>query len=181
MIKPTSLRQHLTAAVPELASAPDKLSVVIQSGSVACGGEPGLSFEYAYTLQLVVLDYAGSADALVLPILVWLRTHQPGVFDGYDRSSRALRIEVDYNNGQTVDLVIELDLTERVIVTPSSKAGATGFYVSHPPEPLREGLLATGERWTFWLKGQADELLADFTFDPLTFEQAPRLPAIDPS
>lgn len=174
MYKPASLRRHLTAAVPELARAPDKLSLLVKSGRVACAGSASLSFEYRYTLQLVVLDYAGEADAIVLPTLVWMRTHQPEYFDNPQQRDANFLFEAEYNNATTIDLLIELQLTERVRVQPvGADATAPGrFQIEHLGEPPHPGKIETAERWSFWFK---DDLLAEWDYDPRTFDHAPRM------
>ncbi|WP_043944206.1 phage tail protein, partial [Ralstonia solanacearum] len=37
-------------------------------------GARSLSFEYQYTLTLIVTDYPDSSDTIVVPVLAWLRT-----------------------------------------------------------------------------------------------------------
>lgn len=174
MYKPASLRRHLSAAVPELARDPDKLSLLVKSGRVACAGSASLSFEYRYTLQLVVLDYAGAADAIVLPTLVWMRTHQPEYFDNLQQRDADFRFEAEYNNSTTIDLLLELQLTERVRVQPAgADATAPGrFQIDHLGEPLHPGKIEATERWSFWVK---DDLLAEWTYDPREFDHAPRM------
>ena len=174
MYKPASLRRHLSAAVPELARDPDKLSLLVKSGHIACAGSASLSFEYRYTLQLVVLDYAGAADAIVLPTLVWMRTHQPEYFDNPQQRDADFRFEAEYNNATTIDLLIELQLTERVRVQPvGADATAPGrFQIEHLGEPPHPGKIETAERWSFWFK---DDLLAEWDYDPRTFDHAPRM------
>lgn len=173
MYKPASLRRHLNAAVPELARDPDKLSLLVKSGRVACAGSASLSFEYRYTLQLVVLDYAGAADAIVLPTLVWMRTHQPEYFDNPQQRDADFRFQAEYNNAATIDLLIELQLTERVRVQPlGTDATAPGrFQIDHLGEPAHPGKIQTAEHWSFWLQ---DQQLAAWSYDPREFDHAPR-------
>ncbi|MCF5922874.1 phage tail protein, partial [Xanthomonas perforans] len=54
MIKPASLRAHLVAALPDLARDADRLLVFIDAGSLVSTVQPGLSFEYQYTLNLIL-------------------------------------------------------------------------------------------------------------------------------
>lgn len=177
MYKAHSLRAHLGATVPDLKRDPDKLSILVKDGRVVCAGEASLSFEYAFTLQIIVLDYAGHADAITLPILVWMRTHQPEYFDNPAQRDKAFRFEAEYNNAKTIDLAIELDLTERVRVSHAdiSDTLPPGRYnVSHLPEPNRPGTLDPVEHWEFWLR---DQMLAEWTWNPLELDQAPWLEA----
>jgi len=174
MYKPASLRRHLSAAVPELARDPDKLSLLVKAGRVACAGSTSLSFEYRYTLQLVVLDYAGAADAIVLPTLVWMRTHQSEYFDNPQQRDTDFRFEAEYNNATTIDLIIELQLTERVRVQPigTSPTAPGRFQIDHLGEPLRPGKIETTEHWSFFIK---DDLVAEWDFDPRELDHAPRM------
>lgn len=178
MYKAQSLRKHLAATVPDFKRSPDKLAILVKNGKVIAAGESSMSFEYAATVQIMVLDYAGTPDAVMLPVLVWLRTHQPEYFENPTLRGQAFRFEVDINDGKTIDIAIELDLTERVIVTPKDPASnpAPGAYaVQHLGEPPRtSGLSGTDESWEFWLR---DELLAAWNYTPAEFDQAPRLTA----
>ena len=162
MLKPGSLRAHLTAAVPSLATNPHNLLVVARGGRTQTTGTGSLSFEYAYTLQMIVLDYAGHADAVMVPLLAWLKRHQPELMDNPERREKAIRFEVEYLTPQTIDLSIEVDITERVLVRPR-EGTAGGLNVIHVPEPPHPGNIEQHEHWTLWLK---DELLAEWDHDP---------------
>lgn len=162
MLKPGSLRAHLTAALPELARDPERLVVLARAGRIITTGTAALSFEYAYTLQMIVLDYAGHADAVMVPLLAWLKRHQPELMDNPDRREKAVRFEVEYLTPQTIDLSIEMDLTERVLVRPREGTPG-GLNVIHVPEPPHPGNIEQREHWTLWLK---DELLAEWDHDP---------------
>lgn len=177
MYKAKSLRAHLTATVPDLKRSPEKLAVVVKNGKVIAAGEASLSFEYAATVQIIVLDYAGAPDAIMLPILVWMRTHQTEYFDNPALREKSFRFEVDINDGKTIDLSIELDITERVAVrpkTPGDNPAPGAFNVEHIGEPVRTGTLETPESWTFDL---VDGTSVTFAYDPSEFDQAPRLDA----
>lgn len=162
MLKPGSLRAHLTAALPELARDPERLVVLARAGRIITTGTAALSFEYAYTLQMIVLDYAGHADAVMVPLLAWLKRHQPELMDNPDTRDKAIRFEVEYLTPQTIDLSIEVDITERVLVRPRDRAPG-GLNVIHVPEPPHPGNIEQHEHWTLWLK---DELLAEWDHDP---------------
>jgi len=163
MLKPNSLRAHLTRAVPALVRDPDKLSVFVKHGKLVTTGAGSLSFEYRYTLNLLLLDYAEHADAIIVPLLAWLRDNQAEMAENPDQREKALRFEVDFLNAKTVDLVIEVDLTERVLVLP--RRGSAGFDVKHVGEPPHPGATPAGELWEFYLR---DELLARWDDRPAT-------------
>ncbi len=134
MMKLTSLRDALTAGVPHLAANPDALHVFVDEGRVVGTGARSLSFEYQYTLTLIVTDYPGSSDTIVVPVLAWLRTNQPDLFANDERRRDGFRFEAEPLNHCTVDLSIKLQLTERVTVKP---AGG-GYQVEHHPEPIND-------------------------------------------
>lgn len=143
MRKPNSLREHLSAAVPGLRRNPDKLSIFVREGRLVAAGAETLSFEYRYTLSVVVLDYAGAADSIMLPLLEWVRGNQIEILDNPAQRDKALRFEVDFTNKEAADIAIEIDLSEAVIVAPGRDPASADperrFAVSYPDEPAREG------------------------------------------
>lgn len=168
MLKPGSLRAHLTAATPELKRDPDKVSIYVRNGHLVAAGADTLSFEYRYILTVVVLDYAGNPDAVFVPLLAWLRIQQPEIMDNTALREKAVRFEVEYLNAETVDISIEIDLTEAVIIAqgidPTAPETTKRFTVTHPAEPARVGALAAAEHWEVWVR---DEKMAEWDF-PVT-------------
>lgn len=193
MLKPASIRAHLTAALPALQRAPENLTVFITSGRLKSTRTQSLSWEYSYTLRLLFLDYTGHVDAVMAPLLVWLRTHQSEVLDNPQLREKAIRFDVEYLNNEALDLAIDLDLTERVVCRPREGVPG-GLNLHHVPEPPDVLLVSPGgrtppsfdllnpadphdpaaaggaaqERWSFWLK---DEMLSQRDHDP-------RIPAL---
>jgi hypothetical protein len=172
MLKPAALRAHLSTAVPQLARDPEKLIVVAKAGRVVCTGTGTLSFEYRYTLQIIALDYAGHSDALIVPLLAWVQRNQSEILDNPALRGQSIRFEVEYLTTDTVDLSIEVDLTERAIVRPRHGAQTGALQVIHPPEPpplscLPEPPAADGkkEHWALYMQGEPDPL-AEWDFDP---------------
>jgi hypothetical protein len=131
MNKPASLRAAIEAALPELAANPDRLLMFIEDGRVAAG-LGSLSFEYHFTVTVVITDWAGHPDAMMLPILQWLRTNQPDLLQNPDRQKEAITFQAELLNHTTMDLQIKLKLSERVRITAD---GAT-----HLPEPQLDPL-----------------------------------------
>ena len=116
MYKPNSLRAHLTAALPDLQRNPDKLLVFADKGSLRTTRTASRSFEYAYVLNVIVTDYGGEEDALMVPLLDWVTVHQADLLGNEDKNNKGIRFIVDFNNHDSVDISLELDITERVIV-----------------------------------------------------------------
>ena len=166
MRKPASLRAHLTAASPELQRNPDKLAIYVREGHLVAAGAATLSFEYRYTLTAVLLDYAGQADAIMVPLLAWLRVNQVEILENPALREKSVRFEVEYLNKESVDIQIEIDLTEAVAVAPRDEAAPAGsprrYDIAYVDEPARSGALQKAERWEAWSNG---ERLAEWRFE----------------
>ena len=132
MNKPESLRTHLLAAIAELKHNPERLMIFIDNGNVRCTAAVSLSFEYVYDLQIILTDYAGHPDAVMLPLLGWLRVNQSELLANLTKSAEGIKFEVDVLANDKVDMAITLPLTERVVV----RRQENGTYdLSHPAEP----------------------------------------------
>jgi hypothetical protein len=132
MNKPDNLREHLLSAVPELRHNPDRLLIFIDNGKVRCTAAASLSFEYAYDLQIILTDFAGHPDSVILPLLGWLRVNQSELLANLDKSADGITFEADVIDQSKVDMSLSLPLTERVIV----KKQADGTYdIKHAEEP----------------------------------------------
>ncbi|SOZ15583.1 bacteriophage P2 Tail completion protein GPR [Cupriavidus taiwanensis] len=134
MMKPNSLREALTTAVPDLARHPEKLHVFVDEGRLVATGARSLSFEYRYTLTLIVTDFAAGSDEIMVPVLAWLRVNQPELFFSPTQREDGVKFEADILNHTTVDLALKLPLTERVTV----RVNGAGYLVEHHPEPVNE-------------------------------------------
>lgn len=132
MNKPNSLRDHLLAADPTLAQNPERLLVFIDQGNIRATAGPGLSFEWVYTLNLIITDYAGHPDNVAIPLLAWLRRNQPDLLTNIEKGKEAITFEADILGNDKVDLSITMPLTERVIV---KRLQDQSLEVTHPPEP----------------------------------------------
>lgn len=128
MDKIISLREHLTAKVSRLSQDPDRMLVFVDKGKLASKGAT-LSFEYQYTAHVIITEFAGHADEVIVPVIEWYKRNQP------DTDIQAgLRFEADILNHTSVDLSLYLDLTERVIVTQDAEGQVTD--VHHCGEPV---------------------------------------------
>ncbi|HEL3831916.1 TPA: phage tail protein [Stenotrophomonas maltophilia] len=134
MKKPQLLRQHLVAAMPSLAADPERLLVFVDDGGLVASFTAGLSFQYTYTLELVLRDFTGAPEAVMVPLLQWLTRHQPELLANPANRDK-LTFVVDVLSDTLVDLAIKLPLTERVRVVQDD-AGA--FQLEYLPEPPTE-------------------------------------------
>jgi len=132
MQKPDHLRSHLMTAIPALQRDPESLLLFVDEGSILATGVTGLSFEYRYTLTILLTDYTGSPDAVMVPLLDWLHVHQNELVMNPDRRE-GIRFEADILANNQVDLQIQLPLTERVGVQQTAPGE---FTTVHYPEPV---------------------------------------------
>ncbi len=131
MKKPHLLKDFLLNAILELQHNPDRLLIFVDDGRVRNLLASGLSFEYEYTLTLVLTEYAGDLATISVPIFDWLRVHQSELLANVEKSKSGLPFEAEILNNGSVDLVLKLPLTERVIV---ERQGGT-IHISYPQEP----------------------------------------------
>ena len=137
MKKPESLRQTLQMFVPTLAADPSRLSIFVDKGRIAAGAG-SLSLEYRYTANIVVQDYAGEVDDLMVPILAWIAQHQPELLQRTDQEP--FRFESELLDAETADVSIFIDLDEAVRV--SAKEG--GGFTAERADPA-------GDADSFWI------------------------------
>lgn len=96
----------------------------------ASGGT--LSFEYSFDLQIILTEFAGHPDSVILPILGWLSVNQSELLENLDKAKDGIQFEADILDKNKVDLSITLQLTERVVVGEDDQGKTT---VKHPNEP----------------------------------------------
>ena len=129
MRKPVKLRDWLLASVRDIKRNPEKLQIFIDRGNLQARLQDSLHFEYQYTLNLIVTDFAVSADHLMVPLLAWVNINQP------EMEPDAIQFEADIIAHDKIDLSLTMPLTERVLVTQ----GEDGNYTTnHPAEPVPE-------------------------------------------
>jgi hypothetical protein len=164
MRKPVDLRAFLTQALPEFQADPDKLEIFVGKGKLVSTGTLSLSHEYRYTLTVIAVDYASEPEALMVPLLVWLRRNQPDIFDNPVHRADAIRFEVDFNNHTTVDVEIEVDLTERVGVSVGEDRRVTVAYL---PEPVSPDMPVEDGSMAVWFEDRQIAVLPIHKWDPV--------------
>lgn len=158
MRKAASLRQWLTAYLPDLKTHPDRLQIWVEAGQIDARRSRTLSFGYHFTLKVGIWEFAGDPDSVFVPLLAWIEKEQPQLLRRED--SQPFEFQVELLDGDVSDVLISIDLTEAVIVTPS--ADGKGYDIAHPPEP------ATGDAFA-GVTATFGELLANdepITADP---------------
>ena len=154
MYKPNSLKEHLITANPDLRQNPDKLLIFADQGNVVATGTASLSYEYRYKLNIIITDYSGDPDAIMVPLMAWIALHQNDLLNNAELRRTGIGFDVDFNNHETIDLSLKLDLTERVIV----KRDGGRLNISHPPESQPTPNYSDG----FWTLYQGESLLAEW-------------------
>ncbi|OQV40447.1 phage tail protein [Pantoea vagans] len=117
MNKPQSLRSALNKSVPYVADNPDRLHLFVDSGQLVATSAASLSWEYRYTLNVVITDFTGDQNLLMAPVLLWLRENQPDALQNREARERLFSFEVDILANDRCDISMDLKLTERVIAT----------------------------------------------------------------
>lgn len=115
MNKPQSLRAALNKAVPYVRENPDRLHLFVDNGSLVATSAASISWEYRYTLNVVVTDFTGDQNLLMAPILFWLRDNQSDMLQNVTERERLFTFEVDILGNGACDLSLNLKLTERVV------------------------------------------------------------------
>ncbi|MGU9867171.1 phage tail protein [Kluyvera ascorbata] len=131
MYKPKSLRKALTDAVPDLARNPEMMRIFIDNGKLASTLAASLSFENQYTLNVVVTDFTGDIELLLVPVQAWLRIHQADIMTTDEGRKKGFTYFADINSNDSADISISLMLTERTIV----KEQGHELHVEQVPEP----------------------------------------------
>lgn len=154
MYKPNSLRAHLMDAIEDLKRNPDKLLIFADEGNVIGRNRKTLSFEYAYKLTIIVTDYGGDADAIIVPLMAWVAVHQIDLIEHDERRKTGIRLQIDFNNIKTIDMEISLDLTE-IVTVKEEEPGQLD--VQHRGEPQMDdgtGLPDPEKVWTLRAGGK---------------------------
>lgn len=131
MNKPQSLRKALNDAVPYVRENPDRLHLFVDNGALIATPAASISWEYRYTLNVIVTDFTGDQNLLMAPILFWLRENQPDQMQNVTERERLFTFEVDILGNGACDLSLNLKLTERVVAREVNGA----MQVETLPEP----------------------------------------------
>lgn len=131
MNKPQSLRSALNKSVPYVAENPDRLHLFVDSGQLVATSAAPLSWEYRYTLNVVITDFTGDQNLLMAPVLLWLRENQPDALQNSEAREKLFSFEVDILANDRCDISMDLKITERVIATVENGKA----HIEAVPEP----------------------------------------------
>lgn len=133
MEKLGQLRAVLTAAIPDLATNPDRLKLFADAGRLVSRRSRSLGYEWRYAARLFIESFTGSADAIMVPLLIWARTHQPDLLMRYASEDDAIRFAADILDDASADVAITFELTEAVVLAP--RQDGSGWDVTRLAEP----------------------------------------------
>lgn len=137
MKKLSSIKDRLCQKIPYLKDNPEKLYLFVDDGSIVATYEPSLSYEYNYSLNIIIEEFPDDQNIIFAVVLEWLKEHQPDILANPDKRATGIRFEADILNSQSANISIDLKLTERVIV-----AMKEGKYhveaVNEPADPTHD-------------------------------------------
>lgn len=134
MKKLFDLRDHMQTHVPALKKNPDRLDLWIGEGDIECRAGGNLSFEYRYKASMLVKDHAEHADVLMVPLLAWISVNQPDLLQAGAQTG-GIKFEAEILDHGKADVLIVLQLSERVVVTANAGGGYTATHCDEPPLP----------------------------------------------
>lgn len=130
MKKLEALRALLITVVPGLKTKPENLSIYVDKGGIGTVRGETLSFEYRYTVKIMIQDYAGDTDAIFVPLVAWVAENQTEL-TRRDKAD-AFSFEVDLLDSDTSDIEISIDLTEDRQVCRDDASGS--WQVTYLPD-----------------------------------------------
>lgn len=146
MQKLATLREALVEALPHFKDSPDALVMYIDEGSIRGNLARGLSFAYAYKIKALATDYPAHPDSLIVPLLGWIKRHQPDLLQNPDRADD-IKFAVEILSAKTYDIEITIPVTESVRVIDN----AGQLEAHHLPEPVIDEL--ADFTWDLYIKG----------------------------
>lgn len=76
-----------------------------------------MSWEYRFTLNVIINDFSGDQNLLMASVVLWLRVYQPDPLQNSDAREKLFSFEVDILANDRCNISMDLKLTEREIVT----------------------------------------------------------------
>lgn len=149
MQKLEALRAHLLAAVPDLKRNPEKLLTFANDGRVKFARGEHLSHEYSIDAQVIITDYHGTLDVIMIPLLQWVARYQPDV-----DPQEAVQLEAEIIDSDRYDIALTARLTERVVTLVDCDAGRINARHQMPKYDIDQ---CPAEEWTLFVKGPRDD------------------------
>ncbi len=121
MKKAELMRDALTRNNTWCKANPELFIVWVEKGHIQIEATGEASFMYHYTIQVLVVDFPGQIDDLMLPLLAWAWQQQPDLLLNPD-NNRKVEFDADIVNDDVADILFKVPVWERVMVTNSNGA-----------------------------------------------------------
>ncbi|CAM3950244.1 phage tail protein [Xenorhabdus thuongxuanensis] len=115
MKKLTNLREFLAKKVPYLRANPENLYLFVENGRIISTLAPTPSFEYEYTVNIIIERYNGDQNILMAVVVDWLREYQSDILANPDKRRQDFKFEAVILDNTTAHISIDLNLTERIL------------------------------------------------------------------
>ncbi|EPQ5849843.1 TPA: phage tail protein [Klebsiella variicola] len=116
MKKAELMRDALTRNNTWCKANPELFIVWVEKGHIQIEATGEASFMYHYTIQVLVVDFPGQIDDLMLPLLAWAWQQQPDLLLNPD-NNRKVEFDADIINDDVADILFKVPAWERVMVT----------------------------------------------------------------
>lgn len=140
MKKLADLRHYLEKIIPALKRNPDQLLVFIEDGRIIFYPGTNYSHNYKTSARLIVTDWKGKADDLIIAVLEWMSVREPGF-----NPETAVKFDLEILDKETVDIAFTLEITERVIVKLENDTRVITHVLPEPPLQMN-----ADARWQFF-------------------------------
>nr|ELR5111153.1 phage tail protein [Providencia stuartii] len=137
MKKLTSLREYLSNKIPFLKNNPENLYLFVENGRVISTLANTPSYEYEYTVNIIIERFSGDQDILIAVVNSWLREHQSDISANPDKRRQAFTFEAVILDNETAHISIDLNLTERVLAKDQDGKWVIAS-ISEPTNPFDE-------------------------------------------
>ncbi|MEI9534329.1 phage tail protein [Moellerella wisconsensis] len=135
MKKLANIRAYLNEKIPYLKQNPENLYLFVENGRIISTLRETPSFEYEYTLNIIIERYSGDQNILIAVVNDWLRKNQSDISANPTKRQQDFKFEAVILDNTTAHISIDLNLTERVLAID-----AHGKYVvesiSEPENPF---------------------------------------------
>lgn len=162
MKKLHSLRAHLINRIIGLNKDPDRLLTFIEGGKIEFHRGQSLSHQYTVPARIVLTDYTGEIDAIMLPLLQWLSHYEPST-----DPKEAIQFEAEILSNHAMDISIQVTLTERVVAKVDCENGRIDLDHRMPEFPIDP---CSPDRWQVYMRDtEAEEehtLIAEWDETP---------------
>lgn len=151
MKKLADLREYLEKRIPALKRNPDQLLVFIEDGRIVFYPGGNYSHNYKAAARVIITDWKGTTDDLIIAILEWMSVREPGF-----NPETAIKFDLEILDKETTDIAFTLEITERVIVTLENKQRIVRQDLPEPPLQMNPDA-----RWQFFTQSTGGEELIE--------------------